>query len=218
MENVIEKYNVSRETICKLKSYEASLKEWQNKFNLVSNNSLNDAWNRHFIDSLQLIKYIPEQAKILYDFGSGAGFPGMVIAIALKEKLPNLKVTLIESIKKKTLYLNTVQNLCGVDVSIINDRIEKLKLSKADVITSRAMCNLSDLLKYSYGLTKKETVMIFPKGKTYNEELEMARKTWKFNCQIETNEVSKDGVILIITNLSPIKGVKDAKNNCNRKS
>ena len=218
MKKFCDTYNVSRETFLKLKTYQTLLVEWQGKFNLVSKNTIDDAWNRHFLDSVQLFNLIPENTKIMYDFGSGAGFPGMVLAIALKEKLPNIKVTLIESIKKKTLYLNTVQELCNVNVDVLNERIENLKLSKADVITSRAMCNLSDLLKYSYRLTKKETVMIFPKGKTYNEELDVARKTWKFNCQIEANEVSEDGVILIITNLSPIKGVKDAKNNCNRKS
>jgi len=199
----MEKYNVSRETFNRLKIYEASLKEWQNKFNLVSNKSLEDAWNRHFLDSAQLIKYIPENAKKLYDLGSGAGFPGMVLAVIAAEKMPNLKVSLIESIKKKTLYLNTVQKLCNVKVSIINDRIENLSLKDADVITSRAMCNLADLLKYSYKLANKNTIMIFPKGKTYQEEIERAQKAWKFSCQI-----SAEGVILIISNLSPIKGVK----------
>ena len=109
MENFLNKYNVSRETFDKLKTYEATLREWQNKFNLVSNKSLEDAWNRHFWDSVQLIKYIPEKAKILYDFGSGAGFPGMVLAILAAEKMPNLQVFLIESIRKKTLYLNAVK-------------------------------------------------------------------------------------------------------------
>ena len=208
MENIMEKYNVSRETFNKLKIYEATLKEWQNKFNLVSNKSLEDAWNRHFLDSIQLIKFVPKEAKILYDFGSGAGFPGMVLAIIAAEQMPDLRVSLIESIKKKTLYLNTVQSLCGVRTTIINDRVENLTLKKADVITSRAMCNLKDLLKYAYSLANKKTTMIFPKGKSYQKELENAKKTWRFNCRIEANEVSDEGVILIINNLSPLKGAK----------
>ena len=107
MKNFMEKYNVSRETFDCLKTYEASLNEWQQKFNLVSKNSLADAWNRHFADSAQLFDYIPKEAEVLLDFGSGAGFPGMVLAIMAKEKTPYLKVKLIESIGKKTLYLNT---------------------------------------------------------------------------------------------------------------
>lgn len=208
MENLIEKNDVSRETFLKLKTYEASLKEWQDKFNLVSKNSLADAWNRHFLDSVQLIKYIPKSAKIMYDFGSGAGFPGMVLAILANEKIPNLQINLVESIKKKTLYLNTVQKICSVKVNIINDRIENLAKIPADVITSRAMCNLTDLLKYAYPLTKKDTIMIFPKGKSYASELDNAKKVWNFSYKVETNEVCEDGVVLIIKNLSAKKGVK----------
>ena len=74
MKNFMEKYNVSRETFDCLKTYEASLNEWQQKFNLVSKNSLADAWNRHFADSAQLFDYIPKEAEVLLDFGSGAGF------------------------------------------------------------------------------------------------------------------------------------------------
>ena len=208
MENLIEKYNVSRETFLKLKKYELLLNEWQSKINLVSKNSLADAWNRHFLDSVQLIKYIPKTAKIMFDFGSGAGFPGMVLAAILNQQLPNLEVNLVESIKKKTLYLNTVREECSIDVNIINERIENLQKTSADVITSRAMCNLSDLLKYTYPFTKKNTTMIFPKGKTYQIELNNAKKFWNFSCQVEANEVCEEGVILIIKNLSAKKGVR----------
>ena len=104
MEKIIETYNFSRETFQKLKTYEASLSEWQNKFNLVSKKSLENAWQRHFLDSLQLIKYIPDDSRTLYDFGSGAGFPGMVSAIAENEQNPILNISLIESVTKKTRY------------------------------------------------------------------------------------------------------------------
>ena len=217
MEKMIEKYNVSRETFFKLKRYESLLKEWQAKFNLVSNNSLADAWNRHFLDSLQLFKYIPTKAKKMYDFGSGAGFPGMVIAIVANEKLPNLEINLVESIKKKTLYLNTVQKELSVNVNIINDRIENLPKTHADVITSRAMCNLKNLLSYAYPLTTRNTIMIFPKGKTYRQEIDEACKVWNFDYRAEANEICSDGVILIISNLFK-KELKNAKNNSSCKS
>ena len=204
----MEKYNVSRETFLKLKTYETSLHEWQNKFNLVSNASLENAWQRHFEDSVQLFKFIPMSARTMLDFGSGAGFPALVLAVMAQEKMPNLKVKLIESIKKKTLYLNTVKELCQLNVDVVNDRIENLPAQKVDVITSRAMCNLNDLLKYSLRFTTKQTLMIFPKGRSYQEELDEARRNWKFDCRIEKNEVSDDGVILLINHLSSIKGVK----------
>lgn len=208
MKKITDTYNVSRETIDKLKAYEASLHEWQNKFNLVSSASLEDSWNRHFLDSMQLFKYIPESARVLYDFGSGAGFPGMVLAIMAAEKTPYLKVSLIESIKKKTLYLNHVSVLTSTPVEILNQRIENLPPQKADVITSRALTALSDLLGYANRFCDKNTICLFPKGKKHQEEITEARKSWNFDCQIIPSEQSDEGVILIITNLTKLKGVK----------
>ena len=203
MENIIEKYNVSRETISLLKAYEASLIEWQNKFNLVSNTTLEDAWNRHFVDSLQLLPLVPDDAKSLYDFGSGAGFPGMVLATALKDKTPYLKFKLVESIKKKTLYLNFVKDKLGLNnVEIINNRIENLPIEKADVITSRAMCSLTELLNYAYKFSGKKTKCIFPKGKKHQDEISEAKKKWNFNCEIIPSATNAESAILVITNLS----------------
>lgn len=208
MKNTVMENSVSRETLERLKAYEASLHEWQKKFNLVSNASLEDAWNRHFLDSMQLFNFIPKTARSLCDFGSGAGFPGMVLAIMAKEKTPYLKVSLIESIKKKTLYLNEVNKITEANAVIINDRIENIPPQSFDVITSRAMASLKDLLNYTKKFFGKNTVCIFPKGKSYAEEIAEAEKFWKFDCKIVPSEMSSEGVILIITNLSAIKGVK----------
>lgn len=208
MKNFCDTYNVSRETFDKLKHYQSMLIEWQSKFNLVSSSTLDDAWNRHFLDSVQLFQYIPNQAKVLYDFGSGAGFPGMVLAIMANEKMPDLQVSLIESTTKKTLYLNAVKSKTNTNVTILNDRIENLQLPKADVITSRAMASLTELLGYAYKFCKKESVCIFPKGKKYAEELSEAHKRWKFKCRIVASTQSDEGKILIINNLSKIKGEK----------
>lgn len=208
MKNTVIENSVSRETFERLKAYEASLHEWQKKFNLVSNASLEDAWNRHFLDSMQLFDFIPKTARSLCDFGSGAGFPGMVLAIMAKEKTPYLKVSLIESIKKKTLYLNEVNKITEANAVIINDRIENIPPQSFDVITSRAMASLKDLLNYTKKFFGKNTVCIFPKGKSYAEEITEAEKFWKFDCKIVPSEMSSEGVILIITNLSAIKGVK----------
>ena len=208
MKNFCDTYNVSRETFDKLKHYQSMLIEWQSKFNLVSSSTLDDAWNRHFLDSVQLFQYIPNQAKVLYDFGSGAGFPGMVLAIMANEKMPDLQVSLIESTTKKTLYLNAVKSKTNTNVTILNDRIENLQLPKADVITSRAMASLTELLGYAYKFCKKESVCIFPKGKKYAEELSEAHKRWKFKCRIVASTQSDEGKILIINNLSKVKGEK----------
>lgn len=209
MKNFMNKYGVSRETFTRLKAYEASLHEWQNKFNLVSNASLSQAWERHFLDSAQLFSLIPEKAETLVDFGSGAGFPGLVLAIMAAEKTPYLKLRLIESIKKKTLYLNEVVKLTGINnVEVINDRIENIKTKTVDVITSRAMCALTELLKYTQKFAGPKTVCIFPKGKKFPEEISEAQKEWSFIYQAVPSEQSNEGAILVITDIKKIKGVK----------
>ena len=206
----MQKYDVSRETFDRLKLYQDLLMEWQTRFNLVSKNSLEDAWSRHFIDSVQLFRYIPSSAKTLLDFGSGAGFPGLVLAVVAKEKTPYLKIGLVESILKKTQYLKEVATRLELSVDIINDRIEKITFPKVDVITSRAMTSLDGLLGYAYRFCKTETVCIFPKGKKYAQELAEAHKNWKFKCRIEPSDISEEGKILIISNLHKIKGDKNA--------
>lgn len=142
-------------------------------------------------------------------FGSGAGFPGMVLAIMAAEKTPYLNFRLVESIGKKTLYLNEVRKIAGLkNVEIVNDRIENIETMAADVITSRAMCSLKELLKYACRFAGPQTVGIFPKGKKYSEEISEARKEWSFDCRIVPSEVSEEGVVLVITKIKKLKGVR----------
>lgn len=201
MENFCEKYNVSRETYAKLEQYCQSLVEWQQKFNLVSANSLNDVWNRHFADSAQLFELIPSAAKTMLDIGSGAGFPGMVLAIMANEKTPYLKVTLTESIAKKTLYLNHVRDVTGTKVEILNTRVENIK-GCFDAITARAVTALPDLLKYARPLLSHGGICIFPKGRSAMEEIRLAKSKWNFDFRSVPSKTSDDGEILIIENLT----------------
>lgn len=202
MKNFECKYNVSRETFDLLKRYEASLNEWQKRMNLVSKNSLPEAWQRHFLDSMQLFQYIPENAKLVYDLGSGAGFPGMVLAIMALEKTPYLNFKLVESISKKTLYLNHVKELCGLDnVEVLNQRIENLPVEKADVITSRALASLEDLLSYAEKFCSVRTQCVFLKGKSFQSEIDNARAKWSFKYNVVPSSESSEGVILIITDI-----------------
>lgn len=200
MEDFCKTYNVSRETYSKLERYCQSLTEWQQKFNLVSNSSLADAWNRHFADSVQLFDLIPAKTKTLLDMGSGAGFPGMVLAIIANEKTPYLKVTLVESVAKKTLYLNHVKEITNTNVEVLNTRVENIR-GRFDVISARAMTALTDLLNYAFPLLSSDGVCIFPKGKSASEEITTAKKMWNFNCKSVSSRTSDDGEILIISNL-----------------
>lgn len=202
MESFINKYNVSRETYQNLEKMVNLLQQWQNKFNLVSRNSLADVWTRHIADSAGLFKYLPAEVDSVYDLGSGAGFPGLVLAIMAKEIYPSAKFTLIESITKKTLYLNAVKDALMLDnVCIINARAEDLTLPPADVVTARAVASLDKLLNCVFKLTSRQTKLIFPKGKTYQDELTEALKKWNFKMGVQKNEESEDGIILLLENL-----------------
>lgn len=203
MENFIKKYNVSRETLASLQRYVSLLEEWQNMFNLVSKNSLPDVWQRHIADSAELFQYIDKKAGLVYDFGSGAGFPAIVLAIMAAKEKPKLRFLLIESTTKKTVFLNAVKEaLVLKNVYVINDRIENLKLQKADFITSRALAALPQLLEYALPYTELErTKLIFPKGRKYRGEVEEARKQWSFTTNVYRNTSSNDGVILVLEDL-----------------
>ncbi len=113
---LINKICVSRETCDLLRLYYDMLISWNKKINLVSRKSIKTSWNRHFLDSAQLWLYLPQKANKWLDFGSGAGFPGLVIAFISKELKPDLKIVLVEKNKKKALFLNEVVNKIGLNV------------------------------------------------------------------------------------------------------
>lgn len=201
MMNEAEKYNVSRETWSNLKTFQDMVLEWNERFNLISKSSAENIWDRHIIDSLQLKQFLTTEDKIMYDFGSGAGFPAIVLAIVAKESFPNLKISLIESIGKKTIFLNEVKKALNLDIEIINDRIENLKLPKADIITSRALASLDKLLFYAKNFSTAKTRLIFPKGEKWFEEVEAAKKIWSFEYDTIQSSTSDKGCILQIKNV-----------------
>lgn len=199
--DIIEKYNVSRETITDLEAFQNLVLEWNNKFNLISKSSEKDIWNRHIIDSLQLVDFIEKKDNVLYDFGSGAGFPGIVLAIYAKHNSLNWQITLVESIRKKANFLNEIKNKMNLNIKIINDRIENLKIKKADIITSRALASLEKLFEYVLPFSKKDTQLIFPKGASWQAELEKTQKNWSFIYKKYPSITNKESVILFVKNL-----------------
>ena len=173
---LLNKICVSRETCDLLRVYYDMLINWNKKINLVSRKSINTSWNRHFLDSAQLWLYLPKEANKWLDFGSGAGFPGLVIAFISKELKPDLKIVLVEKNKKKALFLSKVVNEIGLNVEIFSSNVESIKPQKADVITSRAFGKLDHLLKISYKHQNKDTTSLFPKGRSFTDEIIMSKK------------------------------------------
>lgn len=202
MSDILEKYNVSCETIAKLKQYENLVKEWNNKFNLVSKSSVEELWNRHIIDSLQLVQFIQNTDKVLYDFGSGAGFPAIVLAIVAEQQFPNLQINLVESIGKKATFLNTVKSELDLqNVEVLHNRIEKLKSVPADIISSRALAALPKLLEYAKPFCTKNTRLIFPKGAIWEDEINAAKEKWNFDYEVVQSITDETGHILNISNV-----------------
>lgn len=190
--------SVSEKELEKLWIYFELLLKWQKKINLVSEGSLPDLMDRHFVDSGQILSLIPQNAKTLVDLGSGAGFPGMVVAI-----LRPLQVTLIESNQKKCSFLREVSRQVEVPVNILSERIEGISDLKADVVTSRALANLETLFRFAKPFTHDQTCCIFHKGKRVEEELATAQESWSFSCEKVESVIQdhSEGKIIKITKL-----------------
>lgn len=183
----------------KLKIYENNLKKWQSKINLVSSSTLNDVYERHFYDSLQLWELIPKNAKTLIDFGSGAGFPALVLAILNQEENNGkIKISLVESDARKCAFIEQTARLCGVQVSIINKRIEDVAPFEADVVTARALASLDKLLDYSRDFVSDKSLCLFLKGEKVDEEIENAKKKYQFDYEKISSQTNKNSSVLII--------------------
>lgn len=184
----------------KLQIYKTLLLKWTKVINLVSPNTIENVDSRHFQDSLQLIDIIPENAKILMDIGSGAGFPGLVIAI----ERPDIEVHLVESDTKKCSFLSTISRETDTPVIIHNARVEdvsKTETIKPDVITARAVASLSEILNLteSWWASNKEICLILSKGEKAQEEVIEANKKFQFHLKIHPSQTDKKAQILVLT-------------------
>lgn len=193
---------ISATEYAKLQKFADILTEWNSKMNLVSKNSLTEVWSRHILDSAQLMTYLPADLSHLVDIGSGAGFPGVVLAILLQERKSTAKVTLVESITKKTVYLKDVcEKLNLQNVDIINDRIENTVFKNVDVITARAVAQLDILCGYAKHIGNSKTKLLLLKGQKWVEEDELAQNHWQYNLTIYPNKQCIDGVVMEISDL-----------------
>jgi len=199
-EDFARAFGVSRETLERLETYEALLKQWQRTINLVAPSTLSDIWHRHFADSAQLLALAPGAERWL-DLGSGAGFPGLVLAILLAER-GHGRVTLIESDTRKAAFLAEVARRVGVAVDIQGTRIEKsatqAKLGPVDVVTARALAPLPRLLELSAPYFSGPTMGLFLKGREVEAEVEAARQLWDFEPELRQSLTAISGRIVVI--------------------
>jgi 16S rRNA (guanine527-N7)-methyltransferase len=193
---------VSRETAMRLDRLVALLLQWQRKTNLIAQSTIPQLWTRHVADSLQLLALAPD-ARIWIDLGSGAGFPGLVLACALADK-PGSMVHLIESNAKKAAFLREAIRLTGAAALVEAVRIEDIVRNqglKADVVTARALAPLDRLLQLAYPWIERGAQGLFLKGQDVEAELTQASKYWTITASLVASITSLDSRIVVVRSL-----------------
>ncbi|MBI1260255.1 MAG: 16S rRNA (guanine(527)-N(7))-methyltransferase RsmG [Rhizobiales bacterium] len=196
-------YDVSRETMAALETYESLLLKWQKSINLVSNASLDSLWTRHMLDSAQLAALAPADTRRWLDLGSGGGFPGLVVAIMWRER-PDFHLHLVESDQRKAIFMREVVRQTAAPASVHVCRIEDFdwpEPQKPRIVSARALAPLDRLLGWAAPFFDPETIGLFLKGQGLSDELTLARKDWIFNQEITSSQSDPSGTILTIRGL-----------------
>jgi 16S rRNA (guanine527-N7)-methyltransferase len=182
---------VSRETLARLEAYAALLTQWSARINLVGPETIADLWRRHILDSAQLQRFVPAAARNLIDLGSGAGFPGLVLAIL---GVPG--VELVEADSRKSAFLREAARITGTSVTLRPCRIAAVTPHPADVVTARALAPLDRLLDLAAPFLTDDSLCLFLKGEQVENELTLTGKGWTMNASIEPSLSDRRGVVL----------------------
>jgi 16S rRNA (guanine527-N7)-methyltransferase len=188
---------VSRETLARLERYLMLLLDWQKATNLVAPSTLSSLWSRHIADSLQLLDVVPG-ARRWVDFGSGAGFPGLVIACGLADK-PGSQVVLVEANRKKAAFLRQAIAVTGAPALVHAGRIEAFVREfrePVDVVTARALAPLAGLLTQAEPLLKNGAQALFPKGQDVEAELTDAARYWILDIELVQSKTDPRGRVI----------------------
>ena len=196
---------VSRETIISLEKYEKMLIEANKTLNLIGKSTISHIWNRHFLDSFQVIDFIGENEKSLIDIGSGAGFPGIILALAAKDRKIPLKITLVDKSPKKIMFLKKIISELNLNVQTLNKNIldEELKF-KDEILVARAFKPLPIILKLIHNKAENWKKIFIYQGKTWRKELQQASKNWDIKYKQRMSITSNDSFIIEINELKKI--------------
>jgi 16S rRNA (guanine527-N7)-methyltransferase len=184
---------VSRETFERLEAYAAMLREESGRQNLVSASTLDQLWDRHILDSAQLVRFEPHRGASWADIGSGAGLPGIVIACLVEGP-----VTLIEPRRLRAEFLHKVAESLTLDAWIVSSKAERVE-GAYDVITARAVASLGALLRISQHLSTGKTVWALPKGRSAQSELVEAQRAWQGAFHVEQSVTDPESSIVVAT-------------------
>lgn len=201
VEKLLGDLSVSRETIDRLNRFADLIKRWNTTINLVSKASIDDLWGRHIIDSLQVFRAAPATNDWV-DLGSGGGFPGLIAAIVGVDEAPDTKFTLIESDNRKATFLRNAVRESGASCTVISERAEAVLPLMAGVVSARALADLSGLLQLATRHMRDDGVALFPKGESWQNEVDKARQKWRFQLDPITSITEPKAVILKIEKVS----------------
>ena len=197
---------VSRETYDKLRDYESLIQKWNPSINLIAKSTLSDIWNRHIVDSAQV--YYAASAELsgnCTDIGSGGGLPAIVIAILAQGADKQVQMTMVESDKRKSVFLRTAIRELGLhNANVLNERIENVQMPVSKFISARALAPLTELFGFAQKLSDDKTTLLFQKGKNWLTEIEIAQNHWSFDYEAIKSETDSNAVILKIRGFSRV--------------
>ena len=194
--NFIKGFNVSRETLNSFCEYQTLLAKWNKKINLVSKNTLANLWERHFLDSGQIINHVDASGKRWVDVGAGAGFPGLVVALLLRDRKIDCDMILVEKNTKKVFFLNEVIRKLNLNVKVVNKNVESIESLNADILTARAFSELKNLVELALFHRKEKGVCLFLKGENYRFELDKTLNYWFFDYDVFDSLSNSSGKII----------------------
>jgi 16S rRNA (guanine527-N7)-methyltransferase len=195
--------NVSRETTARLGELADLLAKWNNTINLVSKSTVGLIWSRHILDSMQIFDH-GAMANTWADFGSGGGFPGLVVAIVAKEKAPAMRVVLVEADQRKAAFLRQASQALCVNVQVLPDRIEAIEPLNADVVSARAVAALPQLCAYAARHLNPAGAAVFLKGKSVDIEIANAQKDWNFSLESYASITDPAAVVLVLKGIAHV--------------
>lgn len=195
---LFEDSDVSRETLVALEEFSADLLKWTKKINLISPSTQGDIWERHIKDSAQLWLLRGESTKTWCDLGSGGGLPGLVLAFLSKGEGSPVRFTLIESDARKSAFLSTMGSKYDLPVQIITERIEAARPANADLVSARALAPMPKLLDFAHRHIAEGGLFLLQKGAQFKKEIDLARESWHFDCEVVPSRTHSAAVVLKI--------------------
>jgi 16S rRNA (guanine527-N7)-methyltransferase len=199
----LDSLDVSRETIAELEAFRDLVLRWNPHINLIAKSDAASIWNRHILDSVQLMALAPTMAQptAWLDIGSGGGFPAIVLAILSRTRRPDDRFTLVESDQRKASFLRTVSRELRLGLRVEAARAESLAPEVAGILTARALAPLAELLPLTERHLHSAGLAIFPKGRRAAEEIAAARLDWSFDLALHPSMTDPNGRILCLTHI-----------------